>query len=444
MKNIRHIAFLILVMCCFMTNYAQEERNDDLGDVSDAFQTNYFEALKQKAIENYDKAIELLLVCKKDQPNLATVHFELGKNYYEIDQYTQAETALTKANELKPNNHWILYELYKTYVAQKNDQNIESTLVQLATLKTKYKDELIIYYFSQRKFNQALTLIDAVDKLKGTNKQRESIRHQIYKYSQNYKGQIDYLNNKIATKTALQSDYIKLIAAYSSQGNLEQAFNTAKTASTLYPDSDYPHLSLYKFYINQNNLPMAIQSLNRVAASTNLIPSDKRKVLHDFFLYTEKNLEQLPVLEHAIKISKQKGFEGKLAQLHSQLNNNNASESYITEAIENNSTNFDDLKTLGNLLLSQKKYPETLTQANKALELYPAQPIFYLHKGKALNQLQKPQEGLDTLLFGLDYLIDNISLEKTFYITIAESYEMLGDTKNQQRYIQKAKKLKIP
>ena len=427
-----------------MTNYAQEERNDDLGDVSDAFQSNYFEALKQKAIENYDKAIELLLVCKKDQPNLATVHFELGKNYYETDQYPQAEAALTKANELKPNNHWILYELYKTYVAQKNDQNIEAALVQLATIKAKYKDELIIYYFSQRKFNQALALIDSVDKLKGTNQQRESIRHQIYKYSKNYKGQIDYLNNKIASKTALQSDYIKLIAAYSNQGDLEQAFNTAKKTSALYPSSDYPHLSLYKFYINKNNLPMAIQSLNRVAKSTNLIASDKRKVLHDFFLYTEKNPEQLPVLEHAIKISKQKGFEGKLARLHSQLNNNNASESYITEAIENSGTNFDDLKTLGNLLLSQNKYLETLTQANKALELYPAQPIFYLHKGKALNKLQKPQEGLDTLLFGLDYLIDNISLEKTFYITIAESYELLGDIKNQQRYIQKAKKLKTP
>ena len=44
--------------------YSQdEEREDDLGDVTDAFQTNFFEALKQKGIENYQKSADALLKC---------------------------------------------------------------------------------------------------------------------------------------------------------------------------------------------------------------------------------------------------------------------------------------------------------------------------------------------------------------------------------------------
>ena len=48
-------------------NYAQEieEPTDDLGNVSDAFQDNFFEALKQKGIENYELALEALTKAEK-------------------------------------------------------------------------------------------------------------------------------------------------------------------------------------------------------------------------------------------------------------------------------------------------------------------------------------------------------------------------------------------
>ena len=51
--------------------FAQEiVREDDLGDVSDGFQTAFFEAIKQKGIENYDKAINLLVKCKIKIPKM--------------------------------------------------------------------------------------------------------------------------------------------------------------------------------------------------------------------------------------------------------------------------------------------------------------------------------------------------------------------------------------
>ena len=51
-----------------MTTYAQEIETpptDDLGNVSDAFQENFFEALKQKGIENYELALIALEKAKK-------------------------------------------------------------------------------------------------------------------------------------------------------------------------------------------------------------------------------------------------------------------------------------------------------------------------------------------------------------------------------------------
>ena len=142
MKKIRYIFYFIIFLFGSKLS-AQEKPMDDLGNVSDEFQESYFEALKQRGIENYDKAIELLVNCNNLNPNDASVHFELGKNYYEIDQYTLAEKSLEKANSLKPNNQWILEEQYLLYFAQSKSDKVEEVLLKLVQLKPKYQDCLL-------------------------------------------------------------------------------------------------------------------------------------------------------------------------------------------------------------------------------------------------------------------------------------------------------------
>ena len=84
----KQIYILVLIFGLFLFpqgNYAQVDFNkkpdDDLGDVADEYQELFFEALKQKGIENYDRAIEALLKCEKLDDSDAALYFELGKNY---------------------------------------------------------------------------------------------------------------------------------------------------------------------------------------------------------------------------------------------------------------------------------------------------------------------------------------------------------------------------
>ena len=74
--------YIFITLLSLLTTQSQEVREDDLGDVSDKFQTAFFEAIKQKGIENYGKAIDLLETCNTQHPNNAAINFELGKNYY--------------------------------------------------------------------------------------------------------------------------------------------------------------------------------------------------------------------------------------------------------------------------------------------------------------------------------------------------------------------------
>lgn len=426
-------------MCCLTFGQAQEQRDDDLGDVSDAFQTAFFNALQQKGIENYDKAITILIECKELAPTNASVYFELGKNYFELDQFQKAEDALLKANTLKPNNRWVLEELYHVYSYQKKKPQTIEILTQLNAITNTYSNELINSYYQNNQYNKAITLINQLDSKLGVNKIREQLRYNIYEYTQNHKDQINYIEQKIATAT--EADYVKLIYAYIKLRKLNLGFDTAQRFAKAFPKSDTPYLSLYKFHISKNNTQNAIEAMTIVLSSDAINDQDKFKLLNDFLSYTEQHLDFLPVLEKATKLYPNTTIIGKLAVLYKNHNIEKSSD-YLADALQNSSNSFDDLNLVGKLLLEEQRFEDSLKNSAKALELYPAQPIFYLQQAKAYNYNQEPKKALESLEFGLDYLIDNPIMERGFYEEFAKSYRLIHDIKNERIYLQKAKDIK--
>ena len=431
--------YICITLCCLTFSQAQEERDDDLGDVSDKFQSTFFEALQQKGIENYDKAISLLIVCREQAPENASVHFELGKNYFELDQFQPAEEALLKANALKPNNSWVLEELYHLYSYQKKKSQTIEILAQLNAITNTYSNELISAYYQNSQYNKAIALIEQLDGKHDTDKTREQLRYTIYEYTQNHKAQINYIEQKLSK--ASETDYVKLIYAYLKLRKLNESFDTAQRFAKAYPKSDTPYLSLYKFYISKNNTKKAIEAMTVVLKSDAINDQDKYKLLNDFLSYTKQHLELLPELEKATKLYPNTTIIGKLALLYKD-NNAEKSSNYIADALKNSSNSFEDLKLVGSLLLKEQQYEAALKNSAKALELYPAQPIFYLQQARAYNYTKKAQKALDSLEFGLDYLIDNSAMERDFYTELAKSYQLLNDTKNENIYLQKAKDIK--
>ena len=431
--------YIFITLLSLLTTQAQEVRNDDLGDVSDAFQTDFFEAIKQKGIENYDKAIDLLEKCNIEQPNNAAVNFELGKNYYELDKLQLAENALQKANSLKPNNQWILETLYSLYRSQKNNSKVIVTLENLNQVHPKYATALVEFYYKNQQHDEALVLLNKLDE-KGTNKNREQLRHQVYLHGSRYTEQTKYLEQKTINKTATEADFVKLIYAYSRLKNQQKSFNSAIVYSKTYPNSEVPHLSLYKFYMNDNAIDKAIVSMNSVLKSEVLHENEKSRVLNDFFNFTKKNTSYLPQLEKATELYPDVSIISKMALLYSSTNNEKATE-YISSITKNNATNFDDLKLLGTVFLKENRIEDALKNSEKALSLFPAQPIFYLQQAKAQNKKNQAKAAIESLELGLDYLIDNPTLEAEFYTEMAKGYEILKDKKKQETYLQKAKKL---
>ncbi len=434
----KKISVLIYVLGLF-TFYGQEVRTDDLGDVSDDFQNLFFKALEQKGIENYDKAIVYLEKCRSIYPNSAAVNFELGKNYFETNNLSLSENYFKKADSLKPNNIWILESLYKLYNTSINREKVIETLQKLQKINPLYEEKLLQFYIKVNDDKKALTLIDKLDK-KGFNRNREEIRYLIYSNQGDFKSLINYIEKKISNKQAREEDFIRLTYAYSSIQKQNKSFETAILYSKTFPESDTPHLSLYKFYLNKLDIENATASMYKVLKSNSLKNTNKSRVVNDFFEFTKENKKYLPQLEKAISLFSTIEIKSKMALFYNQ-NNNEKGNKYIESITKNKATSFDDLKLLGTVFLKEERYIDVLENSKKAISLYPAQPIFYLQQGIAFNKEKLPKKAIESLTFGLDYLIENVIMERNFYEELSKSYELLNNKKKQEEYLKKVKSI---
>ena len=102
--------FFILI---FSFGWSQDNP-EDIALADDVFENHFYEALKHKATENYDLAINELNKCLSKSPENETVFYELGKNYFYSKNYTEAKTYFEKAVEKSPINRWFLDALFET------------------------------------------------------------------------------------------------------------------------------------------------------------------------------------------------------------------------------------------------------------------------------------------------------------------------------------------
>lgn len=146
---------------------------------SDEFQENFFEALKQKGIENYDKAVNSLLKCKQLDASNPVVDHELAKVYFEIRQYPLAEEyALTAVNS-EPGNFWYAETLVR--ILQKQGKSVEDTVSEIPFGHPEFVENLARIYFKKGNYETALSLLRKAKKSSFTELLTSKIRDSIEK-----------------------------------------------------------------------------------------------------------------------------------------------------------------------------------------------------------------------------------------------------------------------
>lgn len=173
----RNIAIALAVITVSASVWGQDDiasREDMLIEQQNInFQTFFFEALQQKSIGNFDKAIYALEACANIDKHNKAVQFELSKNYALLFKYTEAEYYILKGLELDPKNLYMLRHL-KDIKTRQNDY-IGAIAIQERILEQRPEEEseLVLLYIKSGEIEKATVLLKKLD---DQNKLPEGLR----------------------------------------------------------------------------------------------------------------------------------------------------------------------------------------------------------------------------------------------------------------------------
>jgi tetratricopeptide (TPR) repeat protein len=439
--NLKPFLFFLLIFLSATGNLVAQVEPLDVNKFVDSF----YESLKQKGIENYDKAISSLEICLKLEPENATVHFELGKNYLALKDYKNAYRYFEQAAQIDPTNKWFFIGMYDVDYETKNFKNAVKTIHKLIPFDPKFKEDLTSLYMNTGQFDEALALINELNQNVGKTDRRESYKMQILSQGKYQDTEIANLLEEIRKNPKEEANYISLIYLYSKHNDEKKMLETAKLLETEIPKSEWAQVSLFKNYIEKNDGKKAVSAMNIVLGSDKIDSKIKHRVLNEFLLFTNKNPQFDPDLEKAIQSfdsDREINVAKEVAKFYHSKKQWDKAIPYYQKAIKKNSST--DIET--NLLLLQayteiKNFNEIAPLATEMISIFPAQPQFYYYAGLAQNQLSQFKKAKDVLEMGMDFVVEDVALEINFNIQLGEAYNGLGDAAKKDFYFLKATQL---
>ena len=246
-SNYLHTIILVFLVLNIGSLFAQNTILNEKNNVT--FQTSFFEALKQKAIKNYPKAIENLEKCYQIDSSNAAVKFELSKNYFLLKKYFESEIFINKALYKKPENIYLLKQKVAILRATHNFDKAIKIQNKIIIMQPNLSNDLVLLYILNKDFDNAKKLIVEIEdkalansKTKGLENYLKSKRSSIIsKNNIDNKEENSDLGSllKNYNKTKNYSVLIKIINHYIKNNQNEALYSLTKSELDLFPTQPY-------------------------------------------------------------------------------------------------------------------------------------------------------------------------------------------------------------
>jgi tetratricopeptide (TPR) repeat protein len=427
----------------FTSSFGQNPEEAEI--VDNQFEVHFYEALKQKAIENYDKAITSLEKCLEKEKNIAEVYYQLGINYLAQNKYVDAEENFNKAIALNPSQRWYLNGLYDVYYKNKEYNKAIAVVEKLVAFDENMREDLASLFMSTQQFDKAKATIALIESKGPLTKAMESYKMQLSINNTVGKSNSNDLVEAIKNNPKIEQNYIDLIYQYSLSNQEDKAFTIAQKLAEEIPSSDWAHVSLVKFYISKDQKEQVKDSYTRVVKSSKVDLKIKHRVLNEFLLYTIKNPDLTEDLDKSLiffNSDASLNASKEIAKFYYNRENYIQAEKYFEIGLQQRSDDIEQIDLLLNTYDFNAKFDKMTTKSVSLIDLFPTKANLYYYAGKGYNQQKNFKKAKEFLEMGIDYVIEDKNLEAGFCKQFLQTAEGLADTKLKNTYQKRLEAIK--
>ncbi|MBK5208670.1 MAG: hypothetical protein JJE44_04085 [Flavobacteriaceae bacterium] len=299
---------IIAVGMIFISGFSYAQKINTEEENSLKFQTHFFEALKQKAIKNYGKAIESLELCSEIDPSNVSVFFEFSKNHLELNNYFEAELFIDKALAFEPENRYLLQHKVAVLKAQRNFSKAIEVQKMILQIQPKDTEELVFLYIQNQNFMEVEALISKMEENAMTTLKLKSFKSYLENRKSlqvNAEKQSDIVNEDIDIES-LKKLYSKnkefkivqeILTKEAAAELFEQVYADSKEALELFPEQPY----LYKMNsVALNKLGKYNEAIAVLSIGIDFV-IDNSAMEADFYEQLSVNHEKLGNKSEALK-----------------------------------------------------------------------------------------------------------------------------------------------
>lgn len=442
------LALPFLLLGCGTSKEVVDKQPDDRKE----FKVNFHEGIREKMIGNYDIAIRHFEKCLLLEPQNSAVHFALSNIYEEQGDHTKAIQFAEQAHELDVDNKWYILKLADLYfnlghyhksanyfgmVVNEEEENTD--------LKFQYTRALI--YSNQNE--KAIEVMDDIEIETGKIPELSLTKHDLYlKLGDEEKAQQE-IDDLIADNPGNTENRMAVASYFIQTGQVEKAEQMANEVIEIDPENGEAHIILADLNLRKGDINKAFDHLNKGLGDDNVEMERKLELIWSLVPYAfeaegqeaekfEKGIEELfkIIYDEQLQNDLLHSYYGIFLRKQGKLEE---SRDQFVIVCELNPSSYNARLQLLNVLYDLNDFNGMVEEGKKAIELFPAQPMFYLLTGIGSYESGDYSGAEEWLYLGKDLVIKDDELSAEFLYHLGKNSCLQKNYEEGYQYFEQSK-----
>lgn len=390
----------------------------------------FIDANKEKLLGNFRQAMALYQQCLSIDPGHAPSMYEMARLFRMQGSFNDALGFSEKSVAIDPDNKWynlMLATLYEQSGQVKKAIIIFERLHKLFPYEIEFLHEMSMLYLKENRFADAIAVYDIIERLNGPDEDILMQKQKLYLMNNEPDKAVAEIEKLISMYPGESRYYALLTELYLDMGNYPKAIGSLEKIRELDPQNPYIHITLAEYYFKTGERGQAYTELKQGFANPNLDVEIKFQVL--FTYYTDEDINndnegqvtELTEILIAAHPNDARPLSLKADLLIREEKYEDARQIF-RQVLEIDNSRYFIWETLLRLEAMLQDNEALITESQKAIELFPLQPVPYQFAGLAYYQMGNYDEAIKMFYAGKDLVVDDDELLVEFYMHLGDAY----------------------